>query len=358
MNRRFGNLASLLGMLAFVGVSNGCYPSIPSVPDPVDAYSWCVSADPAEGWRIDEETPISITHPDSGLWMRACKCFCPVEHEIMVQGANGWLTPGSPDDDFYEYEVGLLRASAELACLERVVELEVELGTLIEFDAPGTVSCQDAVADEEPFSSNECILNEAICPPGAGTGTGTEDGGIPGTSGETGADGSTGTEDGTGDTGSSGSSGSGSSGSGSSGDDDNSGSGSDGGAGVYGIDAWSVVIDCPTRERCDVDAAFVERLLADLSLLYQDHIGVRPGVSRLGHHGFMLVELGADSFPAALGLEPGDVLWRVNGIELQTLGDVGHAFEVLNQATVLKAEIDRGLVTITRMYRIVERGQP
>jgi hypothetical protein len=343
MRRRTMALAPLLGTLAPMGAGGGCYPPIPAVPDPVIAYSWCVDAEPAQGQTV-EEFPAPITDAVSGTWMRACKCYCPADHAIMIEGANGTLAPGSADADFYAYELGLLRASAELACVERVLELEVDLGTLIEFDAPGTVSCQDAVADEEPLLSGECVLNEATCPPDAGTATATaiEDGDIPNTSGATEADGSTGTGDGTGaDDGSSGS------------------SGSDGGAGVYGIDDWSTVIDCPTREQCDIEAAFVEELLTDLSVLFNDHIGVRPGVSRLGHHGFVLVELGPDSFPAALGLEPGDVLWRVSGMELRTLADVGHAFEVLNQATMLKAEIDRDSQTLTRSYRIVERvGSP
>jgi hypothetical protein len=357
MRRRTMALASLLGTLALLGVVSGCYPPIPEVPDPVTGYSWCVDAEPAQGQTVGE-FPVDITDAVSGAWMRACKCYCPADHAIMVQGAYGALVPGSADEDFYAYELGLLRTSAEVACVERVLELEVELGTDIEFDSPGTVSCQDAVADEAPLLSGECMLNEATCPPGVGTGT--EDGGVPSTSGATGADGSTGGGDVSGTDGTTVDDGSSSgSDSGSTGGGDASGTDSDGGgAGVYGIDDWSTVIDCPTRERCDVDGTFVEELLADLGVLLHDHIGVRPGVSRLGHYGFVFVEIGTDSFPAALGLEPGDVLWRVNGIELRTFADVGRAFEVLSQATVLTAEIDRGSVTVNRTYRIGDQGGP
>jgi S1-C subfamily serine protease len=121
-----------------------------------------------------------------------------------------------------------------------------------------------------------------------------------------------------------------------------------------GLDDWAAVIDCPAKDRCDVDAAFVEDLLADLSAFAGDSIRIRPAAtSTLGHRGFLFAQLGAESFPAAHGFQAGDVLWQVNGIKLQTLADVGQAFEDLNQTLVLIAQLDREGQTLTQTYRIV-----
>jgi hypothetical protein len=339
MRRQPFALASAIATLALAGISSGCQ-AILNIPDPVAAHLWCLNADPARGRRADNLWLIDIKHPD-GIWMRGCKCYCPADHAIMVEGADGALTPGSGDALWYEAQAGQLRATAVDACTDRAAQLEAENGTLITFDDPGTVSCLDSVADEAPYYASQCVLDEDHCPPGAPGGFGT-DGYIPGTS----TDGATADDSTTSDDGVD------SSGTGDATADGDSTTGS--GAGIYGIDDWSTVIDCPTHDRCDVDAAFVAALRTDLRVFSEDHIGVQPGKSRLGHQGFVLTELGPDSFPAALGLQPGDVLWRLNGIALETLADVGHAFEVLDQATVLTADIDRGSRTITRSYHRVD----
>jgi hypothetical protein len=335
---RLSSLAWLGAGMGLAGISHGCT-ALLDIPEDVTAYLWCLDAKPAKGMREDNLTLIQINEP-SGAWTRGCKCYCPADHAIMVDGANGALAPGSEDEVWYGVQVGLLRGSATSACNDRVAELEAIHGTLITFDDPATVSCLDAVADEDPYYASQCVLDDETCPPGAGGGFGT-DGYVPGTDGTTADEGTT-TDGGADSSGTSSATAEGDSSTG-------------GGAIVYGLDDWSAVVDCPTGDRCDVEAGFVAELLADLDVFSDDHIAVRPGVSRLGHHGFVLAELGPDSFPAALGLQPGDVLWRVGGVELRTFGDVGRAFEVLNQATVLTAEIDRGAVTVQRSYRIVER---
>jgi hypothetical protein len=346
--RRLSNRGGLGVVMALVA-SYGCT-LIFDFPELVPAHRWCLDADPATGRRNNNFQLIEITDL-SGAWTRGCKCYCPADHTIMLAGANGELDPGSEDEVWYGIEVGLLRASAASACDDRTAELEADQGIFITFDDPETISCLASVADETPFLATECVLNEDICPPGAPGGFGT-DGYVPGTStnGTTAAEGTAADETATdGDVPGTG---------GATAIDDGtsaSGSNTDGGAGVFGPDDWTTAIDCPLPDRCDVEAAFVEELLADLGVLSDDSINIRPGASRLGHYGLVFAELGPDSFPAALGLRRGDVLWRVSGIELRTLADVGRAFELLHQATVLTAEIDRGSVTLERTYRIVEQ---
>ena len=73
----------------------------------------------------------------------------------------------------------------------------------------------------------------------------------------------------------------------------------------------------------------------------------------------MLEEVGPESFPAALGLRAGDVLWQVNELPLRDLGDVMRAFEVLDQVTAFTVQLDRRAQTMTRTYRRVARlGEP
>lgn len=315
------------------------------LPDPVTAYRWCLDAAPAQGRSNANFAIYGITHPDSGTWMRGCTCYCPADHELMILGANGQLAPGSDDETAYLNALAQLRAKAELACTERVLEMQTEQGAVLTFADPETVTCAAAVADDEPYYTTECVLNTDICP-GAPTVGGSA--GQVGTSGDAGA--TTHTDD------SSTSVGPGA-------DESDGGNGGTGGTGggamAYGLDDWVTVIDCTTVDRCDVEAAFVDELLQDLSVFEGDVIRVRPSaVSDIGHRGFLFTRLGPASFPAALGFRAGDLLWAVDDIELRSLADVGRAFEDLDRATVVHARLDRDGETLTRTYRLVPAAPP
>ena len=290
---------------------------VPPLPDPVVGYQWCLDAEPATGRRLDDFSLTEITHPVSGLWMRGCRCTCPDEHDIMVAGTNGQLTPDTPDDLFYQTQVSLLRADAQLACTERLVEVQQQFGVPILFDDPDTVSCADAVADEAPYYATECPLDTALCPAEAdGTGGDTD---------SAGADPSPGM----------------------------------GGPTTYGLEDWSEVIHCTSPRDCAIEAAFVDVLLQDLGLFADDAIRVLPGAtSPLGHRGFQFTTLGPHSLPAALGLKQGDLLWQLGGIELRDFEAVTEAFEQLHQATTLTARIDRDGRTIVHTVRIVAALDP
>jgi hypothetical protein len=333
MNRHV--LAVLAATIALVGIGVGCT-AILDIPSPVTAYRWCLDAEPARGLRGDNLLLQNIKAP-SGLWMRGCKCYCAADNEIMIQGADGQLTPGSQDEVFYANEVAQLQAAGALACSNQVIAMQAELGTTLDFTHPQAVTCADAVVDEAPYFATECVLDEEICPPGAGGGGG---GGGGATGGGDATD--SGETTGTGDISTTGGATA----------DESSGGGS-GGSMVYGIEDWADVIDCPSSARCEVDAAFVDELLADLGMFSDDAIAMSTGVSALGHRGFVFAELGPDSLPAALGFAPGDVLWRVNGLELRSFADVGHAFERLDQATVFTVQVDRQSQTLQRTFRLV-----
>jgi len=132
--------SSLLVSLPFASALASSCVDIPPLPDPIVGHQWCIDADPTTGRRQDNINLFEITHPDSGVWMRGCRCFCPAEHEIMVAGANGQLVADSADELFYQSQVSLLRADAQLACAERVIDIQDELGTPLSFDDPDTVS--------------------------------------------------------------------------------------------------------------------------------------------------------------------------------------------------------------------------
>ncbi|MCA9712744.1 MAG: hypothetical protein KDK70_43345, partial [Myxococcales bacterium] len=149
--------------------ASGCLPPIPEPPPPENGQRWCLYADPATGWRSDDESLAEITDPATGLWMSACTCFCAEDHAVILAGVNGTLPPGSEAETFFGEQVAILRTAAEIACLERVNELQVELGTTLDFDSPGAVSCQAAVADEVPQYATACEPGEARCL-GGGTG--------------------------------------------------------------------------------------------------------------------------------------------------------------------------------------------
>ena len=265
----------------------------------------------------------------------------------MVAGANGQLVADSTDDLFYQSQVSLLRADAQLACAERVIDLQDQLGVPLGFGDPDTVTCADAVADEEPYYATECPLDTALCPStAAGSGGDSDtDPGKPGDSGNPG--GTSGSAD---DTSSDTSSGA-----------DDTGSGSDsgsesGGAMVYGLEDWSEVIHCDAPGECDIEAAFVDLLLEDLAVFTHDAIRVRPDArSSLGHRGFLLTKLGPQSLPAALGLRQGDLLWQINGIELRDFEAVTEAFEQLHQAPVLTLALDRDGRTLATTTHLVAK---
>jgi hypothetical protein len=320
---------------AIGGISQGCT-AILDFPEEVTGYLWCLDAEPPRGRRANNGALIQIQYAISNNWTRGCKCLCAADHQLMLQGAAGALTPDSEDAIWYDLQVGQLRASAVNECNGRTAELAAENATIITFDDPETISCLDSVTDEAPYFAAECGQLDDVCPPGAPGGFGT-DGYIPGTTSTTEAYGSdTGLDDGS--------------------DSDSSSDSSDttSGAALHGLDDWSSVIDCPTHTHCNLDATAVHALLADPTLLSKEHVRIAWGISRLGHRGLHFLALDPDSFPAALGLEPGDVPWRVNGIELRTLADIAHALEVLTHAMTVTAEIDRGEVTLTRTYRIIE----
>ena len=316
----------------FVGVSTatlcvalplGCT-VILDFPEPVTAYRWCLDAKPAAGIR-DSDLLLQNIQDSAGNWMRGCICYCPAEHDIMVKGANGQLAPGSAHEAFYSNEVAQLQAKAQTACIDRVLELQAANATVYTFDDPGTISCADAVADEDPYYSTQCVLDDDICPAGAG---GSGDDGFPAPTGgemeSSGPDTADETADGT-----------------------------MGGSMIYGLDDWSQVISCTAPNRCDVDAVFVDMLLEDLSLLTHDDIRIRPAsVSDQGHRGFLLASIGSESFPAALGLQPGDLLWAVNTIPLEDFAAVAQAFEDLSQAAHITVQIDRDGQTISHTIRI------
>lgn len=324
-----------------VGLALGCT-AILDFPEEVTGYRWCLDAEPAKGRRLDNTALIDIKHSPSNNWTRACKCFCAADHQLMLQGAAGELPPGSEDALWYELQVGQLRASAATECDDRTAELEAEEATIITFDDPDAVSCLDAVADEASYFAEECTQDDDNCPPGAPGGFAT-DGYLPGESSTASSDGSgTGIDDSGGDT----------SVDGDTIDGSQTGDTTSEGLGPTGMDDWSTMIDCPTDDHCNIDAALMEALWADPSALMDDRVRVTAGTSKRGRRGAQVLELAPGSLPAALGLRAGDVITRVGELELRTRSEVLRAIEALRRADAFVVEIDRGEQRVVRSYRV------
>jgi len=319
----------------------GCQ-AILDFPDPVDSFRWCIDANPARGTTAFDNFIHNIKI--NGTWTRGCKCYCPAQSETMLLGESGMLALGSARETWYLNEVATLQAKAQVACTERVAMMQEENNTTYAFDEPGTVSCADAVADESPYFSSGCMLDDDICPGGAGAGAG---GGFPGTGGggETGS--ATSGADGTATTGAD-----------TTGADE-SGTGGAGGAMLYGLDDWATVLSCPSPDACDVTADFVDDLLQDLSVFEDDAIFIRPYArSSSGNTGFLFKSLGPESLPAAIGFVQDDLIWAVNGIKLTDFAAVGRAFEDLNQSAALTAQFDRDGTEHRLVLRIVPTLDP
>jgi hypothetical protein len=163
-----------MGALLVVGLGS-CFPPVPEPPAPVSGYSWCVYADPAQGRIVGSETMQTITDPATGLWMSACTCYCPEDHAVVLAGVNGTVVPGSEAETYYAAQLSLLRTAAEIACLQRAIEIQMALGATLDFEAAGAVSCQAAVGDEVPQFGGECPFDEMQCQDGATGGLGTHE---------------------------------------------------------------------------------------------------------------------------------------------------------------------------------------
>lgn len=160
MRRRRRILFTLATTTMGVGVASCSL--VLDFPEPVASHLWCVDAEPARGRREDSQDFLLIDHPETNTWMQGCQCYCPADHEVMLLGASGLLDPESGNADWYAGQVTLLRTAATLACLQRMVQLQNELGTNITFDDPGTVSCEDAAADEVPDRDRDCTLDDGL----------------------------------------------------------------------------------------------------------------------------------------------------------------------------------------------------
>ena len=115
-------LASIL-----LSSSLGCT-ALLDLPDPVDSFKWCLDADPARG-RSSENLSVDDIQTPAGNWTRGCKCYCPADNAIMVDGEAGLLAAGSANEAFYLGQVQTLRLEAQTACTKRVLELQEFGGT-------------------------------------------------------------------------------------------------------------------------------------------------------------------------------------------------------------------------------------
>jgi len=279
-------------------------------PDGVLGYEWCLEANGANG-HYDTFPFLGqiIQHPDTETAIRACICYCPEHNTLMARGMAGTLV--GADLTWYNGQVTSFKGLAQGECEDRVAEYEAAEGANILFTLANEEDCEDAVSDEDPYFTNECVQHEDEC---------TIDEPINGTAGEpaedeTAADG--------------------------------------GGAFVYGLSDYDDVIDT-TKSPPEVDLDFVGEILEDLSVFEDDNIGVTLEESDNSNLGFRLKHLGSDSLPVALGFEEDDVVLTINGISLNSVAGVTWAFELLSQEYDFTVTLDRGTTTVTKSFEFVD----
>ncbi|MCH9684943.1 MAG: hypothetical protein K0V04_26135 [Deltaproteobacteria bacterium] len=241
--------------------------------------------------------------------------------DIIADGNAGSLAPDSDEEAYYDDIVATLRTGATNSCYSRASDIGTSLGTVIQFDGAGDVSCLDAASDEVPYLlGTKCAIGpcEGYFPvPGTG--------GLPEPTATT-------TADTTADT--------------TAGNDD-------GGMHVYGIGAWADVIDVD-GSTYEFDSDFVGNLLGDLTVFSDDNIGIGSGTSSLSNRGFEFETVGEDSIADALGFEEGDIVWELNGSTFEDIDDVTEAFETLQLETVFTIKLDRGSTTLTRTIKVTD----
>ncbi|MBL4686027.1 MAG: site-2 protease family protein [Nannocystaceae bacterium] len=289
--------------------------------------AWQIRAIPAEGHRKDNNQAGDILGVDlaKGDYVRGWWCVCPDASDIVSAGVAGSLTPGSADEIWYTAWLSQFKDNTENSCLERAADIGTELGTVIKFDGPQDVTCEDALLDEVPFQQGDCLLDcNGELPPINATEGAPEP---PGTSGSDGADAESAEV-----------------------------SSDDGGVHVYGVVDWDDVILAVGANSYRFDLHFYYELLDDLSVLGDDYLAVGIGTSRLSHRGFEFEVVGSESIAAALEFQEGDVVWELNGEPFESLEDVTTAFEELHDALDFTVKLDRGTTTVTKTIQIYDLG--
>lgn len=106
---------------------------------------------------------------------------------------------------------------------------------------------------------------------------------------------------------------------------------------TYGIASFDEVVSC-SRDVCEVSGWFVDMLVADPTLLFDDPARVRT-VGDVGPGGLRFEGITSGSFAGALGLSDGEILQAVNGVSLADTGDVVMAVWELGAETEFVADI-------------------
>ncbi len=249
----------------------------------------------------------------------------------MLQGESGSIAPGVSLYIQWQNLRGRVFDAGEAACEKRVGALEDASGE-IHFNAPGDITCADAVAVQSIFRGTKMYWAKGVCNGiGPGTGGGTS-GTTATTSLTTGAD-STGA--------------------------DSMGSGLRG-PGLYGLTSYDEILSCVTNTmartiECDLDVDFIDDLSRDPSVLWQDDILLGAGDGPGGVTGFELVTCGESSVLYALGLRADDLLTHLDNAAvtdydevLSVWGQLLHGGQTHATATVYKANV-KWSMTVARV---------
>lgn len=262
----------------------------------VEGRRWCVSATGARGRDNAFPHPdVYLLQTNTGEPYRDCKCYCLEQSQIMGLGAAGAML-SMADQAWYTAERNSLRSGAASACWANAGG--------VTFPA-GYVSCDAAVSDETPYAAGDCPKDPDVCSidiPYNGVGP------TPG-----------------------------------------------GGAGLYGASSWSAVRSC-SGNNCSFDVDFFEDVLGDLRVFEDDNIGVAISNSALSHRGFKFTTLGASSLPVAFGFQTNDIIWQVNGTNVNSMQALTAAFVTFDQTYSFQIKVDRGSNTITRNFTGTQMG--
>ena len=285
-------------------VLSGC---VLELPDTIRGRWWCATATGANGTRNDNSADVDIIK--NGAYVGGCVDMCPFQMDIMEAGEAGMIGTMHPQyADWQDLRNDVLDAGV-FFCEQREAQLEASFGTSIHFNSMNDISCQEAIDAVDPVEGGIAQIPPSDCSAQMGDESGEEQGSGPG---------------------------------------------------LYGLTAYSEVMNCSgtTNRTCNVDLTFIADMLAQPELVWSDDAFLQP-YSMSGTTGFRFTTCASSSLMYALGFRVNDTLTHIDGMAVtnnqSTARDLwGHLGN--GNYSSAKATFKRG--TVTQTLTIVKVNLP
>jgi general secretion pathway protein C len=104
-----------------------------------------------------------------------------------------------------------------------------------------------------------------------------------------------------------------------------------------------------------IDSSYLNKRLGDIALLAKE-IGVEVYKENNVQKGYRLVSARGSKLLRDMGLQPGDILYEVNGVQLKTVHDGLSVYQKMRSAQKIRVVIGRNGRRVTRIYEINSGG--